>query len=133
MCCIRFGRATAAPSVNSSCYRTAFVLVDGSESSNSGNTLGCRIQTDKIGLLYNLHSLYLFEVSAMTSVATLSSKFQITIPSEARRQLGLRAGHCLEVRVKSDRIELVPQEPVAALLGMFVGADTKVPRERDRI
>jgi len=89
--------------------------------------------SDKIGLLYNFHSLYIFGVSAMTSVATLSSKFQITIPSEARRQLGLQAGQCLEVRVKSDRIELVPQEPAAALLGMFVGADTKVPRERDRI
>lgn len=69
----------------------------------------------------------------MTSVATLSSKFQITIPSEARRQLGLKAGRCLEVRVKSDRIELVPQEPASALLGLFKGADTKVPRERDRV
>lgn len=69
----------------------------------------------------------------MASIATLSSKFQITIPSEARRQLGLKAGRCLEVRVKSDRIELVPQEPASALLGLFKGADTTVPRERDRI
>jgi len=69
----------------------------------------------------------------MTTVATLSSKFQITIPSEARRQLGLQAGQRLEVRVKSNRIELVPQEPAAALLGMFLGADTHIPRERDRL
>lgn len=69
----------------------------------------------------------------MNTVATLSSKFQITIPSAARRSLGLKAGRCLEVHVKGDRIELVPQEPVSALLGLFPGANTEVLRDKDRV
>lgn len=69
----------------------------------------------------------------MTSTTILSSKFQITIPAEARRALGLQAGRCLDVRVVSDRIELVPQEPVSALLGLFEGASADVQREQDRV
>jgi AbrB family looped-hinge helix DNA binding protein len=39
---------------------------------------------------------------------TLSSKGQLTLPAEARKRLGLRAGSRLEVIVKGDdRIELV--------------------------
>ncbi len=69
----------------------------------------------------------------MPSTATLSSKFQITIPAEARRMLGLTAGRSLEVRVKRDRIELVPQEPTSALVGLMRGQSTVVPRDGDRV
>ncbi len=69
----------------------------------------------------------------MAATATLSSKFQITIPAEARRLLGLKAGRSLEVRVKRDRIELVPQEPVSALVGMLRGQSSAVVREKDRV
>ena len=69
----------------------------------------------------------------MAATATLSSKFQITIPAEARRLLGLQAGRSLEVRVKRDRIELVPQEPVSALVGMLRGQSSAVAREKDRV
>ncbi len=69
----------------------------------------------------------------MTATATLSSKFQITIPAEARRALGLLAGRSLEVRIKKDRIELVPQEPVSALVGLLRGESSDVPRDADRV
>ncbi len=69
----------------------------------------------------------------MPATATLSSKFQITIPAEARRMLGLKAGGSLEVRVKRDRIELVPQEPVSALVGLLRGQSSDMPREADRL
>ena len=69
----------------------------------------------------------------MTTTATLSSKFQITIPAEARRALGLKAGRGLEVRIKKDRIELVPQEPMSALVGMLRGGSSVVPRDDDRV
>ncbi len=69
----------------------------------------------------------------MPSTATLSSKFQITIPVEARRMLGLQAGRSLEVRVKRDRIELVPQEPTSALVGLMRGQSSVVPRDGDRV
>ena len=67
------------------------------------------------------------------SIATLSSKFQITIPAEARRMLGLTAGRSLEVHVKRDRIELVPQEPVSALVGLLRGESSEVKRDGDRV
>ena len=69
----------------------------------------------------------------MTATATLSSKFQITIPAEARRALGLKAGRGLEVRIKKDRIELVPREPMSALRGMLRGESSVVIRDEDRI
>ena len=69
----------------------------------------------------------------MTATATISSKFQITIPAEARRALGLMAGRSLEVHVKKDRIELVPQEPVSALVGLLRGESSDVLRDADRV
>jgi AbrB family looped-hinge helix DNA binding protein len=69
----------------------------------------------------------------MSSTATLSSKFQITIPADARRLLGLKAGRSLEVRVKRDRIELVPQEPVSSLVGLMRGQSSDVARDGDRV
>ena len=38
---------------------------------------------------------------------TVSSKGQVTLPAEARRQLGIRAGTKLEVIVRGDRLEVV--------------------------
>jgi AbrB family looped-hinge helix DNA binding protein len=65
--------------------------------------------------------------------ATLSSKFQITIPAHARKRLGLKAGRGLRVVVKKDRIELIPDEPISALRGIFQGQSSEVPREDDRV
>ena len=73
------------------------------------------------------------QTTATLSTATLSSKFQITIPAEARRMLGLKAGRSLEVRVERDRIELVPQEPVSAILGLMRGQSSDMPRDGDRV
>lgn len=69
----------------------------------------------------------------MSATATLSSKFQITIPADARRRLGLEAGRGLDVIVKRDRIELVPQEPISALRGLLRGHTSEVERDADRI
>jgi AbrB family looped-hinge helix DNA binding protein len=66
--------------------------------------------------------------------ATLSSIFQITIPAEARAALGLEAGRKLEVRVRKDRIELVPVQPMSAFRGFLKGklADSHIDRDADR-
>jgi AbrB family looped-hinge helix DNA binding protein len=69
----------------------------------------------------------------MSVSATLSSKFQVTIPAAARRALGLKAGRRLDVVVKGDRIELVPQEPVSTLRGLLRGRDSEVHRDEDRV
>jgi AbrB family looped-hinge helix DNA binding protein len=60
-----------------------------------------------------------------------ATKFQVTIPADARRALGLKAGRCLDVLIKGDRIELVP--PVSALRGLFRGHSAVVEREDDRV
>jgi AbrB family looped-hinge helix DNA binding protein len=40
------------------------------------------------------------------STAKLTEKFQITIPSEVRRRLGLRAGDLVSLSVEDDRVVL---------------------------
>ena len=67
------------------------------------------------------------------SAATLSSKFQITIPAHARKRLGLHAGRGLRVVVKNDRIELFPEEPISALRGLFKGHSAEIQRDDDRV
>lgn len=68
------------------------------------------------------------------ATATLSSKFQITIPAEARAALGLEAGRKLEVRVRKDRIELIPVQPMSAFRGFLKGKldDSAIERDSDR-
>ena len=68
----------------------------------------------------------------MTTTATISSEFQITIPVEARLALGLQVGQVLEIRLKKDRLELVPKESIHALLGLLKGVSTEVLRDDDR-
>lgn len=67
------------------------------------------------------------------STATLSSKYQITIPAHARKQLKLRAGHGLQVVVRGNTIELTPEEPARALLGLIPRkkGEPEVPFERE--
>ena len=68
----------------------------------------------------------------MTTIATISSRFQITILAEARRALSLQAGQVLQVRLNKDRIKLVSQESVRALLGLLKVISSEVRRDGDR-
>jgi len=69
----------------------------------------------------------------MTQV-TVSSKYQVVIPREVRRQLPLRMGQKLAVVVKEGVITLLPDRPLSAFRGflkdMRVGA---VRDKRDRV
>lgn len=68
----------------------------------------------------------------MTAV-TVSPKFQVVIPKEIRRQLGLSPGQRIQVVLYGDRIELIPVRPAKRLRGFLKGIDTRVPREKDRV
>lgn len=68
----------------------------------------------------------------MASV-TVSPKFQVVIPKEIRRKLGLLPGQKVQVVVYGDRIELIPIKPVKRMRGFLKGIDTRVPREGDRV
>ncbi|MBI4356243.1 MAG: AbrB/MazE/SpoVT family DNA-binding domain-containing protein [Candidatus Omnitrophica bacterium] len=69
----------------------------------------------------------------MTQV-TVSSKYQVVIPREVRRQLPLRMGQKLAVLVKEGVITLLPDRPLSAFRGflkdMRVGA---IRDKRDRV
>ena len=64
---------------------------------------------------------------------TVSPKFQVVIPKEIRRKLGLLPGQKVQVVVYGDRIELIPVRPAKRMRGFLKGIDTRVPREGDRV
>ena len=45
----------------------------------------------------------------MTKIVKLSSKYQVVIPREARKKLGLRAGDQLAVEVEGEKLILRPR------------------------
>jgi len=63
---------------------------------------------------------------------TISPKFQVVIPKEIRKRLGLAPGQKIQAIVYGDRIELIPVRPPAELRGFLKGINTQVERESDR-
>ncbi len=68
----------------------------------------------------------------MTTVR-VSPKFQVVIPKEIRKRMGIRAGRKLQVFQYENRIEMIPEEPIENLRGIARGIDTRIEREEDRI
>ncbi len=66
------------------------------------------------------------------AAVTVSPKYQIVIPKDVRRRLGVSPGQKIQVIVYGDRIELIPVRPVRRLRGFLKGIDTRVPRDSDR-
>jgi AbrB family looped-hinge helix DNA binding protein len=62
---------------------------------------------------------------------TISSKFQIVIPREVRKQLRLKVGQKLRVVVKGQTINLVPDIPITEMRGFLKGMDKYEFREED--
>ena len=66
--------------------------------------------------------------------ATLSSKFQLSIPKAIREQMQLKAGQKFAVIPKGDTIILAPIRPLEEMRGILKGADTSDYRDRtDRL
>jgi AbrB family looped-hinge helix DNA binding protein len=64
---------------------------------------------------------------------TVSPKFQVVIPRDARRALGIRSGQKVQVIVYEGRLELIPVKPVKKMRGFAKGIDTTIKREKDRV
>jgi AbrB family looped-hinge helix DNA binding protein len=64
---------------------------------------------------------------------TVSPKYQVVIPKNIRKALGIRVGQKIQVVVYQGRIELVPVTPVEKLRGFARGIDTSIQREADRV
>ena len=75
----------------------------------------------------------------MSATVTLSSKFQIVIPREAREALGLSAGDELLVLSKPDRVVILPKPKKFAkhMAGLhrelWQGAEAYLHDERDTL
>lgn len=67
----------------------------------------------------------------MTDTATLSSKFQISIPKAVRDELGWKAGQSLVFVPKGRGVVLVPVPTLEELRGVAKGADAIGYRDRN--
>lgn len=63
--------------------------------------------------------------------ATISSKFQISVPKKVREQLHIRVGQQFIFIPKGNCLELVPKRSMGELRGILAGADTKHIRDRN--
>ena len=69
----------------------------------------------------------------MNSV-TVSPKFQVVIPQQVRRSLGVKVGQKMIVLAYDNRIVLIPERPIQEARGSLKGMDTSVERdEEDRV
>jgi AbrB family looped-hinge helix DNA binding protein len=65
---------------------------------------------------------------------TLSTKYQLVIPREARERLGLEPGTRLTVIEKGGILYLVPERPISEMRGIARGTRRKGLREKkDRL
>lgn len=64
---------------------------------------------------------------------TISPKYQVVIPEQIRKALGLKPGMKVQVVQYENRIEYIPQETAKSARGYLRGIDTRVPRDRDRV
>jgi AbrB family looped-hinge helix DNA binding protein len=62
--------------------------------------------------------------------AVVSTKFQVVIPKEIRREIGLESGQVLQVIAKGGVITLVPDQPIARMKGFLKGMSTSHLREK---
>ena len=68
----------------------------------------------------------------MTTV-TVSPKYQVVIPREARKALGIHPGQKVQVLVYEGRVEFIPFRKLKKMRGFLRGVDTSVPRDEDRV
>ncbi|HAW60477.1 MAG TPA: AbrB family transcriptional regulator [Actinobacteria bacterium] len=65
---------------------------------------------------------------------TLSSKYQIVVPKEIRKQLHLKGGQKMYVLAKEGVITLIPDRRLEELRGYLKGVDASGTREeKDRL
>ncbi len=58
------------------------------------------------------------------NVVKVSPKFQIVIPEEVRKSMGIKAGEKIQVIQYGDRIELIPARSIKEMRGICKGIDT---------
>jgi AbrB family looped-hinge helix DNA binding protein len=65
---------------------------------------------------------------------TMSSKYQVVIPTNVRKQLGAKPGLKFWVFYESGSVRLIPKVDIDSLFGTLKGIDPNIEREdEDRI
>lgn len=57
--------------------------------------------------------------------ARISSKFQVVIPKEIRREVPISSGEVVQVIAKGGIISLIPDRPISELRGFLKGMNTE--------
>ena len=67
------------------------------------------------------------------TVVTVSPKYQVVIPKEVRKSMGIYPGQKIQVLTYKKRIELIPIKPMKKMRGFLKGINLKVMRDEDRV
>ena len=67
------------------------------------------------------------------STVTVSPKFQVVIPKEIRKSMGIFAGQKIQVLTYKNHIELIPLKSMKEMRGFLKGINTDVHRDDDRL
>lgn len=68
----------------------------------------------------------------MTTV-TVSTKYQVVIPEDVRKSMGVRPGEKFQVVNYDGRVQLIPLRKMREMKGLLRGMNTAVVREADRV
>lgn len=63
-------------------------------------------------------------------IATISSKFQISVPKKIRDQLHIKPGQQFIFVLKGECLELVPKRTMKEMRGIMAGTNVKNVRDR---
>jgi AbrB family looped-hinge helix DNA binding protein len=66
-------------------------------------------------------------------IVKVSPKYQVVIPLEIRKSLGIRPGTKVHVLQYENRIEYIPVKDMKKMRGFLKGIDTMIKREKDRV
>ena len=66
------------------------------------------------------------------SPVTVSPKYQVVIPKEAREMMHLKPGQKLQVLAEADRISFMRVRDFSEMRGIYKGMDTSIPKEREK-
>jgi len=63
----------------------------------------------------------------------VSPKYQVVIPREVRKELGIKPGEKVQIFLYDGRIEFVPVRRMKSMRGFLKGIETSVVRDEDRV
>jgi AbrB family looped-hinge helix DNA binding protein len=83
--------------------------------------------------VFHLYILLIYDRSKKgkkMQLATISSKFQISVPKKIREKLGIKPGQQFIFVLKGECLELVPKRNMNDIRGSLAHANTKDIRDR---